>query len=130
MEAFGPLGKLVYLGMYVLALAASVIPTYINNKDNYHYRSLGASGAVSAVYLPVYFFSHLQNLVFSLSRSILPAFFLVFFISLFQDGLINEAEEISIIQHIFSAHCLELALRLLPARLFLIILYLKYLLMQ
>jgi membrane associated rhomboid family serine protease len=44
MEAFGPLGKLVYLGMYVLALAASVIPTY-----NYHYRSLGASGAVSAV---------------------------------------------------------------------------------
>ena len=49
MEAFGQLGKLVYLGMYVLALAASVIPTYINNKDNYHYRSLGASGAVSAV---------------------------------------------------------------------------------
>ncbi len=49
MEAFGPIGKLVYLGMYVLALAASVIPTYINNKDNYHYRSLGASGAVSAV---------------------------------------------------------------------------------
>jgi membrane associated rhomboid family serine protease len=46
---FGPIGKLVYLGMYVLALAASVIPTYINNKDNYHYRSLGASGAVSAV---------------------------------------------------------------------------------
>ena len=49
MEAFGPLGKLVYLGMYVLALGVSVIPTYINNKDNYHYRSLGASGAVSAV---------------------------------------------------------------------------------
>lgn len=48
-EAFGRMGKLVYLGMYVLALAASVIPTYINNKDNYHYRSLGASGAVSAV---------------------------------------------------------------------------------
>jgi membrane associated rhomboid family serine protease len=46
---FGPIGKLVYLGMYVLALAVSVIPTYINNKDNYHYRSLGASGAVSAV---------------------------------------------------------------------------------
>src|SRR5215204_7722746 len=46
---FGPMGKLVYLAMYLLALAASVIPTYINNKDNYHYRSLGASGAVSAV---------------------------------------------------------------------------------
>ena len=48
-EAFGAMGRLVYLGMYVLALAASVIPTYINNKDNYHYRSLGASGGVSAV---------------------------------------------------------------------------------
>lgn len=48
-EAFQQYGKLVYLAMYVLALAASVIPTYINNKDNYHYRSLGASGAVSAV---------------------------------------------------------------------------------
>ena len=46
---FGPVGKLVYLAMYILSLAASVIPTYINNKDNYHYRSLGASGAVSAV---------------------------------------------------------------------------------
>ena len=48
-EVFGTSGKLIYLAMYVLALAASVIPTYINNKDNYHYRSLGASGAVSAV---------------------------------------------------------------------------------
>jgi membrane associated rhomboid family serine protease len=48
-EVFGPSGKLIYLAMYVLALAVSVIPTYINNKDNYHYRSLGASGAVSAV---------------------------------------------------------------------------------
>ena len=48
-EVFGMSGKLIYLAMYVLALAASVIPTYISNKDNYHYRSLGASGAVSAV---------------------------------------------------------------------------------
>jgi len=48
-EVFGQFGRLVYLGMYILALAASVIPTYFNNKDNYHYRSLGASGGVSAV---------------------------------------------------------------------------------
>jgi membrane associated rhomboid family serine protease len=48
-NVFGAVGKLVYLAMYVLALAASVIPTYTKNKDNYHYRSLGASGAVSAV---------------------------------------------------------------------------------
>ena len=46
---FGPNGKWIYLLMYIMALGASLIPTYVKNKDNYHYRSLGASGAVSAV---------------------------------------------------------------------------------
>jgi membrane associated rhomboid family serine protease len=46
---FGTKGKLIYLAMYILALGACLIPTYAKNKDNYHYRSLGASGAVSAV---------------------------------------------------------------------------------
>ncbi|MEI9807892.1 MAG: rhomboid family intramembrane serine protease [Bacteroidota bacterium] len=35
--------------MYVMALGACLLPTYSKNKDNYHYRSLGASGGVSAV---------------------------------------------------------------------------------
>jgi membrane associated rhomboid family serine protease len=35
--------------MYVSALLISLLPTYFRNKDNYHYKSLGASGAVSAV---------------------------------------------------------------------------------
>jgi len=48
-EVFGNKGKLIYLIMYVVALAVCLIPTYSRNKDNYHYRSLGASGAVSAV---------------------------------------------------------------------------------
>ncbi|HLG41108.1 MAG TPA: rhomboid family intramembrane serine protease [Chitinophagaceae bacterium] len=49
LEIFGEYGKWIYLLMYVMALGASLIPTYAKNKDNYHYRSLGASGAVSAV---------------------------------------------------------------------------------
>ncbi|MBL7744965.1 MAG: rhomboid family intramembrane serine protease [Chitinophagaceae bacterium] len=48
-EVFGKMGKLVYLAMYILALGASLIPTYAKNKNNYYYKSLGASGAVSAV---------------------------------------------------------------------------------
>ena len=48
-EIFGEKGRLIYLLMYVLALGACLIPTYSKNKDNYQYRSLGASGAVSAV---------------------------------------------------------------------------------
>jgi len=48
-DIFGNLGKPLYLGMYVLALFFSLIPTYFKHRHNYHYRSLGASGAVSAV---------------------------------------------------------------------------------
>src|SRR5918993_922216 len=46
---FGDSGKFVYLVMYITALAVSVLPTYFRHKNDYHYRSLGASGAVSAV---------------------------------------------------------------------------------
>lgn len=48
-EIFGDRGKLLYLLMYVLALAICLVPTYKKNIDNYYYKSLGASGAVSAV---------------------------------------------------------------------------------
>jgi len=48
--AFNPdLGKWLYLLLYISSLLASLLPTYFKNKENYHYRSLGASGAVSAV---------------------------------------------------------------------------------
>jgi membrane associated rhomboid family serine protease len=46
---FGTTGKILYLVMYITALAISVLPTYFKHKDDYHYKSLGASGAVSAV---------------------------------------------------------------------------------
>ena len=42
-------GHYLYLLMYVSALVVAILPTYYKNKDNYQYRSLGASGAVSAV---------------------------------------------------------------------------------
>lgn len=42
-------GKSLYLLMYILALGFCLLPTYARHKDDYHYRSLGASGAVSAV---------------------------------------------------------------------------------
>ncbi|NTS40283.1 rhomboid family intramembrane serine protease [Flavisolibacter sp. BT320] len=48
-ELMGSSGRYVYLLMYVSALLISLLPTYYKNRDNYHYRSLGASGAVSAV---------------------------------------------------------------------------------
>lgn len=44
-----PFGKVLYATMYLLALVISLLPTYFKHKESYHYRSLGASGAVSAV---------------------------------------------------------------------------------
>jgi len=38
-----------FLILYILALIAANIPTYLKRKDDYNYRSLGASGAVCAV---------------------------------------------------------------------------------
>ena len=46
---FGLGGNFSYLALYFLALIISDIPTYIKYRNDYHYRSLGASGAVSAV---------------------------------------------------------------------------------
>ena len=48
-QIFGEQGRLVYLLMYLLALPVSLLPTFARNKTNSYYRSLGASGAVSAV---------------------------------------------------------------------------------
>ena len=42
-------GKVLYLVMYILALIFCLLPTYSRHKTDSHYRSLGASGAVSAV---------------------------------------------------------------------------------
>ncbi len=46
---FGGIGKTLYTILYFAALVVCLLPTYLQHKDNYHYRSLGASGAVSAV---------------------------------------------------------------------------------
>ncbi len=45
----GTLGPLGFAIFYVLGLLVSIMPTWRANRDNASYRSLGASGAVSAV---------------------------------------------------------------------------------
>jgi membrane associated rhomboid family serine protease len=49
LEIFGKNGRIIYLAMYLLALGICLIPTYFKHRNDYQYRSLGASGAVSAV---------------------------------------------------------------------------------
>lgn len=43
------LGTLGFALFYIVALVVSILPTYLKNRRNPNYRSLGASGAVSAV---------------------------------------------------------------------------------
>lgn len=42
-------GKTGFILFYLLGIILSEVPTYFRHQDNYSYRSLGASGAVSAV---------------------------------------------------------------------------------
>ncbi len=79
-EMFQGSGRILYLTMYVAALGVCLIPTYIKHKNDYYYRSLGASGAVSAVvfasilfrplgymgliFIPVYLVSFLFGLIY------------------------------------------------------------------
>ncbi len=42
-------GSLSFIAVYILSLLVSILPTYNKQKHNAYYRSLGASGAVSAV---------------------------------------------------------------------------------
>lgn len=44
--SLGPMGFALF---YIVALVVSILPTYLSNRNNPNYRSLGASGAVSAV---------------------------------------------------------------------------------
>jgi len=46
---FGDSGKAIFIILYISALVVSLLPTYFNHQNDYHYRSLGASGAVSAI---------------------------------------------------------------------------------
>ncbi len=46
---FGSYSKIFYLVLYLTGIVFAVIPDYFMHRNNFSYRSLGASGAVSAV---------------------------------------------------------------------------------
>jgi membrane associated rhomboid family serine protease len=48
-ELFGSDGPFYYLFLYIVGIIVSDIPSYLKNRTNSNYNSLGASGGVSAV---------------------------------------------------------------------------------
>jgi len=71
---FGQYGNLIYLLMYVSALIVCLLPTYKKHKNNYYYRSLGASGAVSAVVFCYILLFPLQKLGLIFLPIMIPGF--------------------------------------------------------
>lgn len=71
---FGNRGKLLYLSLYALALPLSLMPTYIQHKENKNYRSLGASGAVSAIVFVGILFNPTAKMGFFLIPLIIPGY--------------------------------------------------------
>ncbi|CAN5314108.1 rhomboid family intramembrane serine protease [soil metagenome] len=71
---FGSAGKLFYILMYVAAFAVCLIPTYMTHKDNYQYKSLGASGAVSAVVFAFILFNPMQGVGLIFIPVFIPGF--------------------------------------------------------
>src|SRR5690606_35123072 len=59
----GQLGNdLLYPLMYLMAIIAASVPSYVKNKNNVGYRSLGASGGVSAVLMSMVYFAPWQTI--------------------------------------------------------------------
>ena len=73
-EIFPNNGKIIYIIMYVTALIACLLPTYSKHKDDYNYRSLGASGAVSAVVFAFIFLFPLQKMGLLFIPIMIPGF--------------------------------------------------------
>ncbi len=55
-------GKYIYLVMYLSGIIVSEIPTYLKNKNNVNYNSLGASGGVSSVIFASILYYPLNNI--------------------------------------------------------------------
>ena len=60
--------------MYIAALIVCLIPSFLKNKNNSNYRSLGASGAVSAVVFAYILFNPLQGVGLIFIPVFIPGF--------------------------------------------------------
>ncbi|WP_276366077.1 rhomboid family intramembrane serine protease [Chryseolinea sp. H1M3-3] len=72
---FGAWGAVYYIALYLLAIIVSDIPSYLKNRNNPRYNSLGASGGVAAVIFASIIFQPLQYICIFIAFC-LPGFIL------------------------------------------------------
>ena len=87
---YGLGGSMAYLALYFLGLIVSDIPSYIKHRNNYQYRSLGASGAVSAVIFATIVFSPWSSIylygAFKISAAVYAVLYLVYCVYMGKKG--------------------------------------------
>jgi len=71
---FGDQGKTYYLVLYISALFVCLIPTFLNHRNDSWYKSLGASGAVSAIVFAGILFDPTAKLGFFFIPPIIPGY--------------------------------------------------------
>jgi len=71
---FGSLGSIFYILLYISSLIVCIIPTYMTHHKQYRYRSLGASGAVSAIVFVGIFLQPTLQIGFFIIPPIIPGF--------------------------------------------------------
>lgn len=72
---FGGWGSIYYVALYFLAIVVSDVPSYLKNKNNPGYNSLGASGGVAAVIFASIVFQPVQKICLFIAIC-LPGFIL------------------------------------------------------
>jgi membrane associated rhomboid family serine protease len=72
---FGGWGSIYYIALYFLAIVVSDVPSYLKNKNNPVYNSLGASGGVAAVIFASIVFQPVQKICLFIAIC-LPGFIL------------------------------------------------------
>lgn len=95
-------GAAAFILLYVGGLLISILPTYFKQKDNYYYKGLGASGAVSAIVFAYILINPMNFMGILFIPIMLPAFlfgFIFVFISMYLDknevGGINHSAHIT-----------------------------------
>jgi membrane associated rhomboid family serine protease len=71
---FGASGGTFFIILYISSLLICLIPTYLNHYKQYHYQSLGASGAVSAIVFAGIFLQPTMQIGFFIIPPIIPGF--------------------------------------------------------
>lgn len=71
---FGASSAMMFILLYFTALVICIIPTYFSHKKQYNYRSLGASGAVSAIVFVGIFLHPSLQIGFFVIPPIIPGF--------------------------------------------------------